>query len=260
MTALVFVWSFCIEPRLIIIRNVSIEVPNWHNEHKGLKVAVLTDFHLGFGGMNRERLGKIIDLTNLQNPDLILLLGDYVNVSYKNESKLSYLADFEKFKSKYGVFGVMGNHESWQSLNKIRNFLKKANVKILENDVQKLRINKKSFWIAGIEDMLTGYPDLNYVMRQINDENPVLLLSHNPDIFETASDKINLILAGHTHGGQIYLPFLVKKINPSRLGDRFLRGYLVKNNKHIFISSGLGTTIIPARFLVPPEIVILTLK
>jgi len=258
---LIIIWSFVLEPELIRVKNISVNIPNWHNEHKDLKIAVLSDFHIGFGHMDRKRLAEIIKIANSKDPDLVFLLGDYVNVSAENEKYLSYLEDFKNFRAKYGVFAVLGNHESWEVRHKIRYFIKKAGVNILENRAEKKTINDKSFWIAGIEDLNTGYPDLKRVMHQIkNKKEPVLLLSHNPDIFEQVPERISLTLAGHTHGGQIYVPFLVRLLTPSRFGKKFLKGHVVQDGRHIFISSGLGTTILPARFLVPPEIVILKLE
>lgn len=259
--SLVIVWSFFIEPKLIMVRNVSIDIPHWNKEHKNLKIVLLTDFHIGFGHMSRKNLAKIIERTNSYNPDIVLLLGDYVNLSAQNQKYLPFLVDFKKLRSKYGVFAIMGNHESWEVRNKIRYFIKQAGIKLLENRAEKITIDEKSFWIAGIDDLTTGYPDLEKTMSQIRDaQSPVLFLSHNPDIFEQVSSRVSLTLTGHTHGGQIYVPFLVRLMTPSRFGRRFLKGHVVQNNRHIFISSGLGTTIIPARFLVPPEIVILELE
>ena len=257
---LVTIWSFIIEPERIVIKKVDITLPGWNKEHKNLKVAVLSDFHIGFGAMNRNKLNTIINITNSQNPDLILLLGDYVNVSVKNKRFLNYLLDFKKFRSKYGVFAVMGNHESWQVRHKIRSLLKDAGVNTLENRAVNITIDDKSFWIAGIEDLTSGHPDLGYIMKQINDDNPVIFLSHNPNIFTQLPKNVNLAIAGHTHGGQLYIPFLVNLLNRSPFKKSFLKGYMVKNNQHFYISSGLGTTIIPARFLISPEIVFLNLN
>lgn len=258
---LVVVWSFFIEPRMLRIRQVSIDIPHWHAEHKNLKFALLTDFHIGFGYMDRDRLNRIIRTTNSLKPDVVFLLGDYVNISSKNQGYLPYLTDLGNINSKYGVFAIMGNHESWEVRDKIRYFMQISGIKLLENRAEKITINGKGLWIAGIEDLTTGYPDLPGVINQVKDqENPVLLLSHNPDIFEKIPSRVSLTLAGHTHGGQIYVPFLLRLLTPSRFGRRFLKGHVVHNDHHIFISSGIGTTIIPARFLVPPEIIILKLE
>ncbi len=258
---LVTVWGFLIEPGILMERKVSINIPHWHKEHKNFKIAVLTDFHIGFGHMDRKNLARIIERTNSYNPDIVLLLGDYVNVSSEHPEYLHYLVDFKNFSSKYGIFAIFGNHESWEVRNKIKYFIRQAGVRLLENRAKKLTIGEKSIWIAGIDDLDTGYPDLKGVINQIDDkDNPVLLLSHNPDIFEAVPERVSLTLSGHTHGGQIYVPFLVRLVTPSRFGKRFLKGHVVYDNRHIFVSSGLGTTVIPARFMVPPEIVILNLE
>ncbi len=258
---LVVVWSFWVEPGMLLVRKVSINIPNWHKEHENLKIAVLTDFHIGSGYMDRKNLARIIEKTNAQGPDIVVLLGDYINLSSKNEQYLPYLADLGNFTSKYGVYAVLGNHESWQVRHKIRYYIRKNGVKLLENKAEKVTVNGKSFWIAGIEDLTTGYPDLAKTLNQVEDpKSPVILLTHNPDVFGEVPQRVSITLAGHTHGGQVYIPFLVRLITPSRFGRRFLKGHVVQSNRHILISSGLGTTIIPARFLVPPEIIILNLN
>lgn len=257
----VMIWSFFVEPGMLLVRNVSIDLPNWHKEHENLKIAVLTDFHIGSGFMGRKNLTRIIRKTNEQNPDIVFLLGDYVNLASENEQYLPYLADLGGFTAKYGVYAVLGNHDSWEVRHKIRHYIAKNGVKLLENNTEKVTVNEKSFWIAGIEDLITGYPDLKGTLSQIEDDvNPVILLTHNPDVFDEVPDRVSLTLAGHTHGGQIYIPFLVNMVTPSRFDGRFLKDHIVQDNRHILVSSGLGTTIIPARFLVPPEIIVLQLN
>lgn len=251
-------WSFVVEPRLIVVKKQTIDLPNWHEEHRNLKMAVLSDFHVGFGITDQKRLQEIVQKTNQQKPDFIFLLGDYIN--HKNHAEVSFdiFDEFKNFRTQYGIYAVMGNHESWKIKPNLRKKFEQLNIHILENKAEKVTISNKSFYIAGIQDYRTGHPDLEAVIN--DDGNPLILLSHNPDIFEETTPQVSLTLSGHTHGGQIYIPFLTKYLNPSKCKSNFLRGYLQRNDNHLYITSGLGTTIIPARFLVSPEIIVLKLN
>lgn len=251
-------WSFLVEPRMTNIRRLTLDIPKWHTEHETLKFAVLSDFHISFGCMDRERLNKIISATNAENPDFVLLVGDYIDKADQNQEYISYLADFKNFKAKYGVYAVLGNHESWDVRSEIRYILRRAGVNVLENKAVKFTINKKTFWLAGIEDIETGFPSFEPIMKKRgNDNNPVILLSHNPDVYMKMPKGISITLSGHTHGGQIYIPFIANLVNPSRFGRKFLSGHVVRDDNHFYVGKGLGTTIIPARLFAQPEIAII---
>ena len=115
-------------------------------------------------------------------------------------------------------------------------------------------------WIAGVSDVWTGRHDLAAAVAAVaNDEAPVILLTHNPDIFPRAR-AVTLTLAGHTHGGQVRFPILGAPMIPSKFGQRFAAGHIVEGGRHLFVATGVGTSILPVRFRVPPEVTILTLR
>ena len=115
------------------------------------------------------------------------------------------------------------------------------------------------FWLVGISDYLEGAHDVPLALSGIPDEAPVLAFTHNPDIFPEVPSRVALTVAGHTHGGQVYLPILGRPVIPSEFGERFAIGHIVEQERHFFVTPGIGTSILPVRFRVPPEVSILIL-
>jgi predicted MPP superfamily phosphohydrolase len=115
-------------------------------------------------------------------------------------------------------------------------------------------------WIAGISDLWTGRHDLSAALAAVTDDlAPVLLLTHNPDVFPMVPARVTLTLAGHTHGGQVRLPFIGRPVVPSQFGARFAAGHIVEGGRHLFVATGIGTSIVPIRFRVAPTVSILVL-
>ncbi len=130
---------------------------------------------------------------------------------------------------------------------------------MLENASLRVERAGRAFWLVGLADLWTRHPDIAAGLRQVDEANPVILLTHNPDIFPDVPSRVSLTLAGHTHGGQVNFPIIGRPVTPSRYGQRYVMGHVVEGGRHLFVSGGIGTSIIPVRFRVPPEIVIMTL-
>ena len=131
---------------------------------------------------------------------------------------------------------------------------------VLEDTAARLNTPAGPLWVAGISDLWTGRHDLEAALSAVKDDGaPVVLLTHNPDVFPLVPDRVTLTLAGHTHGGQVRFPFVGRPIVPSRFGQRFAAGHVVESGRHLFVATGLGTSILPIRFRVPPAVAMLTL-
>lgn len=243
---LLFCWSFLIEPNIITVKHITIE----DKELKGLKVLFASDFH--FKMFEHSRLKKTIKLMNEQNADIILLGGDYVSGHEPSQTmKIEKIAnEFSKLKSKYGTFAVIGNHDGWQGKEQITKALSENNVHVLINE----NIKVGNFYIAGVDDIQTGFADMDKALKNIDE--PVILLTHNPDEIVNVPETVNLTLAGHLHGGQICIPFIKSPV-PSKFGHRFVNGLNLYKGRKIFTTKGLGTSILPFRFNCLPEIVII---
>lgn len=252
-------WAL-LEPSFLTVKSLTLALPRW--QHENLKIAVLSDFHIGSPWLMLEKLRTIVATTNAQQPDLTLLLGDYVMGSVPGGQFIEpepIAAELQQLRAKYGVFAVLGNHEWWYDGQRVWRALVQAGITVLENQAVKLTIDEKPLWIVGLADKTSRKINLADSIAQTEKHQPIILLSHNPDIFPRIPPRVNLTLAGHTHGGQINFWWIQQHFIPSRYGSRYARGHLIENNKHLFVTSGLGTTGVPLRLGIPPEIVILTL-
>lgn len=267
----------------VIVKKQNLYLSNWHNEHNNLKIVLISDLHVGSPFTGIDKVNKIVELANNETPDLVFLLGDFINeFTFGGKYIEPYVISnaLGNLKAKYGVFAVLGNHDRGDGIYKLKknhkifsfltkhngisdareleNTLQLNNISVLENKLAQLTINNQSFWIAGISDFKTGNPDIN-ILNDINDNNPILLITHNADIFPSVPEKVSLSLAGHTHGGQFNLPFTGGIYFSPRTGKTYKTGYMIKDKHNIFITSGIGTSTIPVRWH-KPEIVILEIN
>jgi predicted MPP superfamily phosphohydrolase len=263
------VWAFWLEPASITVRRVRLEVPSWHAEHRGLKLAVLADLHVGSPHMGLAKLRRVVEHTNDERPDLVLLLGDFViggrehgrgviGGSFVEPEPIA--AELKSLRAPLGVFAVLGNHDWWYDGERVAAALRGAGVTVLENQAARVESGGRGFWLVGVADLWTRRPDIAGALGQVEGGDPVILLTHNPDVFPDVPPRVSLTLAGHTHGGQVNLPLVGRPVVPSQFGQRYAMGHVVEQGRHLFVSGGIGTSIIPVRFRVPPEIIILTLS
>jgi len=134
---------------------------------------------------------------------------------------------------------------------------------VLENDAAIIERNGETLWVAGIGDKWEGKPDIASTLARlarVDNTAPIIVFTHNPDIFPSIPSKVALTIAGHTHGGQVSAPIIGRPIVPSDFGERYAAGHIVEGVKHLFVTSGIGTSILPVRFRVPPEISLLTIN
>jgi len=256
-------WAFWLEPASLKVHVVSLQVPRWHVEHVDLKIAILTDLHVGSPHTGLDKLHEVVERTNRESPDLVVVLGDLVIngvVGGEFVEPEPIAEELKKLRAPLGVIAVLGNHDWWTDGKRISEALQRAGLSVLENQARRVERSGKSFWVVGIADMWTRKPDIAGSLQQVEDDAPVILITHNPDIFPEVPARVSLTLAGHTHGGQVNLPLVGRPIVPSKYEQRYAMGHVVEDGRHLFVSGGVGTSIIPVRFRVPPEIVILTLR
>lgn len=256
-------WAFWLEPASLTIHRELLRIPKWHRAHRNIRIAVLTDLHVGSPHAGLDKLQQVVRRTNEERPDLIVILGDLViqNVVGGHFVAPELIAEsLGGLRAPLGVVAVLGNHDWWLDGNRITSALQRSGVRVLENEAMRIEFEGQAFWIVGIADLWTRKPDIEGGLRQTDETNPVILITHNPDIFPDVPARVSLTLAGHTHGGQVNLPFIGRPIVPSDFGQRYAFGHVVEDGRHLFVSGGVGTSILPVRFRVPPEIVVLTLS
>ena len=257
------IWSILIEPNRLIVRQETIQIDNWPKELKGLRVARIADVHTGAPFINDQKLQQIVALTNEQNPDLIILLGDYMSPnswhSHRVEPEVTAAA-LKNLRAPLGVYSILGNHDWWYNGEKVRRAFEQNGIHVLEDEVAEVKWRDKSFWLVGLADLWTRPQHIGETIAKVPSGSTVIALTHNPDIFPRVPQGVPLLLAAHTHGGQVNLPLIGRPIVPSDFGQKYTAGHVFENGHHLFVTTGIGTSIVPIRFRVTPEIVILTIN
>jgi uncharacterized protein len=254
------VWGFLIEPNRLIVRPETIAIDKWPPELSGLRIAVIGDVHTGAPFINDAKLQKIVELTNQQQPDLIVLLGDYMSPnSWHSHQVLPEVtaAAFRNLKAPLGVYAVLGNHDWWYSGDKVRHAFEQNGIHVLDNEVAEVHWKGGSFWLVGLADLWTRPQRIAETLAQVPQGANIIALTHNPDIFLNLPERVPLLLAAHTHGGQVNLPLIGRPVEPSDYGQRYAAGHVYEKGHHLFVTTGIGTSILPVRFRVTPEIVLL---
>ena len=244
--------------------------PNWPDAHR-LTITVIADLHAGGPNMGLARVRQVADAAQALNSDLIVILGDYFATHRFVTERVphaAWAAEFGRLKARLGVYSILGNHDWWYDVAGVRKALAAVRIPVLENDAVLLDDGGRRFWLAGLGDQLAhwigpgnfeGVDDLPGTLARVTTDDPVILLVHEPDIFTAVPPRVALTLAGHTHGGQIVLPFMPPLWTPSQYGARFAYGHIVEQGRHMIVSGGLGCSKVPLRLGVPPEIVRVTL-
>jgi predicted MPP superfamily phosphohydrolase len=239
---------------------------NWPAGQK-LTISVIADLHAGGPNMGLDRIRGIVDTSNALRADIVLLLGDFVATHKFVTEPIPapvWAAELSRLKAPLGVHAILGNHDWWFHQADIRLALKRVGIPVMENDAVLIGERGARFWLAGIGDQLAiplgqgrfrGADDLPATLAMIGSNEPVILMVHEPDIFTKVPDRVSLTLAGHTHGGQIRVPFMWPAFVPSQYGARFAYGHIVEGGRDLIVSGGLGTSVVPMRIGVPPEIV-----
>jgi predicted MPP superfamily phosphohydrolase len=260
------------------VKRYSLTPPNWPDGLK-LRLVVLADIHACRPWMTPQRIAALVDEANALEPDLILLLGDYVagtRLATDWVDSAEWAPALSGLKAPLGVLSVLGNHDWWEDLSAqkagigptiARKALEAAGIAVLENDAVRIEKDGHGVWIAGLADQLAlrpakawnrkhfvGLDDLQGTLAKVTDGQPIILLAHEPDIFPDVPAQVSLTLSGHTHGGQVRL-FGYSPLVPSRFGNRYAYGHVVEDGRHLVVSGGLGFSILPIRFGVRPEIV-----
>jgi uncharacterized protein len=252
--------------------------PGWTPGLK-LRAVVLADPHVSDPIMPMERWEAVIEQANALNPDVTLIPGDllvhhpFVTGKY---SAIDVARATSHLKARHGVFAVCGNHDWWSDLSmqkrgkgpcEMEVQLAAQGIEVLENRAKQIVHNGMPVWVMGTSSTIAIYKrprphvsfmDITKAMSQIIDNAPILHMSHEPDGLLRTPKRVNLTIAGHTHGGQIralgYSP-----ISNSRMGNKFAYGHVIHNDQHMIVSGGVGSSGLPIRLGVPPEIVVLEL-
>ena len=256
-------WGFVFEPNRLVVKERTLALPGWPRALDGLRVVVLADLHVGAPYVKEAKLRRLVSEVNGLGPDLVVMPGDFVS-SVKGGRRVEpeVIAEILKdLRAALGVYAVLGNHD-WSDGDgdRLAGALGANGVRVLENDAARVERGGQGLWLAGLSDLWMRRPDIDATLARVTDDAPVVAFTHNPDIFPKMPPRVALTLAGHTHGGQVCLPVFGRAVVPSEFGRRYAEGHVIEAGRHLYVSPGVGTSILPVRFRVPPEITLLTLR
>ncbi len=256
-------WAFAFEPASLRVRETTLTLEKWPTHLDGLRVAVLADLHTGSPWNGRRNLERVVRETNAARPDLVLIAGDLVIQGVVGGRFVSPEASSEILSgldAPLGTFAVLGNHDWWLDGPRVIRALEASGVTVLEDSAAALPVQRDTLWLVGVSDFWEAPHDIRRALAAVPPAARPLVFTHNPDVFVEMPNRVALTIAGHTHGGQVALPLVGRPIVPSEHGERYAIGHVREGGRDLFVSPGVGTSILPVRFRVPPEVRVLTLR
>ena len=257
--------SILIEPNRPRVVRQDFILPRWPERLNGFTVALLSDFHYD-PYFSVHPLRSSIPIVNSLHPDLIVLVGDFVTKHMVGDGRKSaFVAEpcaqlLRHMTAPHGLWAVMGNHDEGTDYRFVTRALQAENIYVLANQSQAIEQDGARFWLAGVNDVLSRTADLSKTLRRVPADEAVVLLAHEPDFAdEAATFPIDLQLSGHSHGGQVRIPFLPPLYLP-RMAKKYVWGPYRVGPLSLYTTAGLGTIGLPMRLNCPPEITLLTLR
>jgi len=267
-------YAYFVEPRRFVVVEETLAIPNWDPALNGFKVVAISDIHAGSNYAPLERLRFVVEKANEQSADLIVLLGDYVSESKRGQGRRTAPSDadgteikipaneiadaLQGLRARYGVYAVIGNHDRYHNADKIHAELERVGINVLENEIESIAVGDRTVRLWGIEDLWKNRRVPIEPFNAITEKTNIIAITHNPDSLLLAPPGFSIMFAGHSHGGQINFPFFGARAVVN--DPRFMDGHAEVDGKHVYVTSGVGTSVIPFRWRVPPEIAVITLN
>jgi predicted MPP superfamily phosphohydrolase len=252
------------EPSWVEVKEVSLKLPRLAKPFSGLRMAQISDLHFG-GWMTKEALTDIVQMVIAQSPDVVVITGDFVmghNRVPRMFEKLGELADALKALSdRLPTLAVLGNHDYWLDHDAVAKMLRQAGIQELNNSVNTIKLGGERLHIAGVDDVMVRQSRMGVILSQLPDDGCAVLLAHEPDYADLSAEtgRFDLQLSGHSHGGQVVLPFIGPPVLPS-LARKYPSGLYKVKDMFQYTNRGVGMTPPYVRLNCRPEITIFTLE
>lgn len=251
-----FTYSFIIEPRWVKVNQYELKIDNLPPQFRDFRIVLFGDIHRS-KIVSAGYISKCISKVNKLNPDIVLNTGDYIT------GKQGYIFDIvemlKTIKPEYGVYSVLGNHDG----EIVAKGLKQAGIRVLRNESVTIEKDGGILRLIGLDDSLSGYENIVKELKDAKKTEVRLLMMHNPDLFKILKlyeYRIDLIAAGHTHGGQVVIPFIGPPLVPSIYGKKYASGFIREKKGLMYVTRGIGTYLLPVRFFCRPEITLFVLS
>lgn len=264
--AAVGVDSILVEPNRPRIVRQEIALRRWPERLHGFTIALLSDFHYD-PYFSIHPLNAAIGMVNALRPDLIVLTGDFVSLPLfsSSDERAALAADpcarlLRQMQAPYGLWAVLGNHDYFSDPDHVTAALQSQGIRVLANRSVAIELNRARFWLSGVNDVLSHTADLQATLQPVPRDEATILLAHEPDYADHVSRyAIDLQLSGHSHGGQVRMPF-VRPLYLPEMAKKYISGLYKIGPLTLYTNPGLGTVGVPVRFNCPPEITLLTLR
>lgn len=251
--------GFVVEPRMFETAATAIKIKGLPKPFEGFTICQITDVHHS-PVVSIEYIRKVVEEANRLRPDLMVLTGDYIDTGRKYMAPA--LEAFEGLKSKFGTLAILGNHDYMHGHGYAEDVLASKRIPLLKNSHACIESNGSALCVGGVTDLLEDRPDAKEALKGVDPAVPRILLSHHPDYAEELPKdvRVDLVLSGHTHGGQVRLPFGLAPVVPSRYGQKYSGGLVrLKSGTQVYVSRGIGVSMIPVRLNCPPELTLIKL-
>jgi hypothetical protein len=256
-------YGLAVEPARLVERDHAIALDAWPRRCDGLRIDHVTDIHTGSPHNDLDNLDRVVDRLIASDADAVVMTGDYVILSvflgtYVGPAPIA--SRLRRLTARKPVFAVLGNHDWWKDGAHIRRTFEAAGVVMLEDQARHARFGRCGVWMVGVGDLWEAPHDIGKAFSDVWGPSPAIVLTHNPALFPRMPPRGALMLAGHTHGGQISLPGIGQPAMWGKEEGRYVVGHYRLGAQHLFVSPGIGTSIVPVRIGMPPEISRLTLR
>jgi uncharacterized protein len=254
------IYSREVETRRVEVRPVELSLPRLAPEFDGYRIVQFGDLHLD-DWSKPERLHRIVERVNEQQPDLVAITGDFASYSAKEFDAERLVEALRGLRARDGCVAILGNHDYLTDVKLVRRCMRDGGITELINSVRTLRRGDAELHVAGIDDVMEGKSRLDLVLWELPEDGAAILLAHEPDFADvsSATERFDLQLSGHSHGGQVAVPFLRRLVLPP-FSQRYTRGLYDVRGMIQYTNRGIGFVHARLRFLCRPEITALTLR